>query len=438
MELTHDNSLYVIEYDFEGQTIRHTFQNRSVYLDVEDLHFDLGLGSLESFLESQTEGELGNVYIEEDIDEDEEEYEEKDSMTIKTDEIDNPSQLYDPAFIEQLEQEGKLIRETYLVRKECYRFSHNRFMVYVYDYDKVTHEEYKYKIGYLPVSATPLLRLWIDYEFEAWVEAYSLNPDNPYLKLSVTAFLYYLNDKSAQHFKFYRIKAEHAIIGGDIMRKAVSIDWKEFCEGVMDQQMELGAEYKLMDDYDCCMNRWTYPNDVHFDKVFKTEKKFLNIDDFLLHVPLESISELITPNDVYDSMAGCVIGFMTNRPFYKSGKFWALVPPYELNHPMSLTHKMDTNDGYFHLADVPAQYNNKVTQFIEGEHTPAFVHLTTEFCNGLPKVVGDMYLLKCFEGHEDEIQSFAKWLFSEMNHKNDFPEKIFYLWDKKQHKNQVS
>lgn len=299
MELTHDNSLYVIEYEFEGQTIRHTIRNRNVYLDVEDLHFDLGLNALERFLLPHTKGELGYVEIEEDIDE--EEYEEKETWSMSTSDVDDPSKLDDPKFVEQMEREGKLKRKKQLFRKGGFRFSHNRFIVSVRDYNKDTHEEHYYTIGYLPASATPMLHLWIDDETWGWVEGYSLDPDNPYLHISVTAFLYFLNNESAKNFNFYRIRAEHAIMGGNTIKHAEPVNWKVFCEGVMDQQMELGAEYKLFDDWECCINRWTYPYDVHFDKVFKTDKENLNIDDYLLHVPLESISEQITPDDVYSA-----------------------------------------------------------------------------------------------------------------------------------------
>lgn len=426
MDLTHDNSLYVIEYEFEGQLIRHIIQNRCVNLDVEQLHFDLGLEALETYLQPKVKGELGLVEIAEDSKDEEEEYEESESITIDSDVDSDFTRLDDPEYLKQLEEEGKLHREKIMVPKGGFRFSHNKFVVFVVDYNKETKETNEYTIGYLPASASPMLRLWIDNEFCAWVENYSLSPDNPQLQLSVVASLFFLDDKSAKSFNFYRIKAEHTIIGGNLMEHAEAIDWKEFCAGVMDQQMEPGSEFKLMDDWFTSLDRWTYPYKLHFDKVFPMVKEHLTIDDYILHVPVENIDWQITPDDVYDSMAGCIIGFMTNRPQHESGRYWVCVPPYETHNPKNLWNYM--NQQYLHLADVPAEYNSKVSGFIEGVHTTAFIHLTTILQNGLPKVVGDMYLLKCFEGHEDEIQDFAKWLYGVMNHKNDFPEKMYHLW----------
>lgn len=419
MKLTHDKRLYVIEYEFEGRTIRHLVRNRCIQMKVENLNFSMPSYEIEPLLEAARTRQF--IDVEEILqDGEEEKFDVIKFPHLSRYMVKNMHNITDINHFEKMVERGELENEEMKIR--AFRFSHNPARVSVAG---AGFRDPDVELAIMPPGIMPLLLMNNEDYQGAFLDDYDLDGDYPYLVISFRCCLDKLTAKVAENFRFYYIEPT-----GDVYDKKdeVRIDWKEFCKGVLDQYMEPSLRYRLLDNWDCDLETWSYPLAVDYSRTYPAGDKKLTTEDCLLNVPIVDIAKEIGPELVHRAGAGCVYGYIPSKTDSKTGRYPVMVKKYHMHSPEESYDPDMVETSYMCLGYVPEEYNEKIVNFTENAQAPVFIHLTTIILESQPSVVGEAFLLKCHTGHEIEMHNFTMDLYSTLRHKNDYSTKMYEEW----------
>lgn len=372
MQLTHDKGLYFMQYNYQGQSQSVTFRNRCMYVYLEGVCHEKGLRHLASLFDRKEH--LPYVYLQ--------------KRPVEGEEL----------YVAYYQEKPSLLNVNYV------------------------------PIGYLPDRLTNVLDMSLNGQgYANIVNAFFVEDKFCMIELAILARFCYPHQEPEGGFEYSRVPGRE-MESKEYYVEIETISQEEFEEGVFDQEMKKGTEQFLDGYWGYKDPLWSLPSRINFERTYKPEKKKYSYEECLLHIHLDDIALNVSAEDVLtNKMMGCVFGCVSAEPDKESGKYHVSI---EKNYDMLRKgEKLRDPANFIHLATVPVEYNDEIKRFTESSRMPLYAHVTVDIVDGKPKLKGDAFLLKCYEGYERRLNTYArKKLFHLMQHKNDYAKLRYRRW----------